>query len=77
MIHLFQHSFLNFEFRPFSWLSLNNLLRLTGLERASTSASNAAFTGVSIKTALTLGFRFRISLRASAFGKGLISTGLT
>jgi hypothetical protein len=77
MIHLFQHSFLNFGFRPFSWLSLNNLLRVTGLERPSTSASSTAFTAVSAKTALPLGFRFRVSLHASAFGKGLISTGLT
>jgi hypothetical protein len=52
------------------------LLLLIGLERASTSASNTSFTGVSVKTALNLDFRFRVSLRASAFGKGLISTGL-
>jgi hypothetical protein len=42
---------------------------------ASTSASNAIFTGVSVKTALTLVY-LRESLRAAAFGRGLIQTGL-
>jgi ABC-type spermidine/putrescine transport system permease subunit II len=44
--------------------------------RASTSASNAIFTGVSVRIALPLVFLLRVSLRAAAFGRGLISTGL-
>jgi hypothetical protein len=43
-------------FRDFSWLSINCLLHLTGLARASTSASNATFTEVSFKTAPSLVF---------------------
>jgi hypothetical protein len=60
-------------FHDISWLSLNSLLHLTGLARASTSASNAMFSGLSVKTAATVQF----SLSASAFGKELISARLT
>jgi hypothetical protein len=55
----------------FSYLSLNNLLHLTDLARASTSASIANFGGVSVKTALPLLFRLPHTIRASAFGKVL------
>jgi hypothetical protein len=50
---------------------------LTVLVRASASASNATFTEVSVKTTLTLLSYLRLSLSPSAFGKGLISAGLT
>jgi hypothetical protein len=60
----------------FFWLSLNHLLNLTGLAHAYTSVSNAVFTGVSRKTALKSFLCLPLSLSASAFGKGLISSGL-
>jgi hypothetical protein len=52
------------------------MLLLARLARASTSASNAAFTRVSVNTALTLTFRLHVSLRASAFGKDRFQQGL-
>jgi hypothetical protein len=64
-------------FREFSWLSLNILLHLTRFTRFYSSPSNSSFMGVSVKIASTLVFCLRFSLRFSAFGKGLISTGLT
>jgi hypothetical protein len=47
------------------------LLHLQGL------ASNLAFAGVSARREFSFVFYFQLSLRASSFGKGLISTGLT
>lgn len=65
------------DFHDFSWLSLNNLLYLTHLESASTSASNLAVTGVPVNRAIALAFRLRVSPGASTSGSLLISTGLT
>ena len=50
------------DFRDFSSLPLNNLLRLTGLRCASNSNYNSAFTGVSVKIAFTLDFLLRVYL---------------
>jgi hypothetical protein len=68
--------FICLGFRDFTWLSLNNLLHLTGLVCVSASASNAAFTGVSVKTALTPLFCLQFSLSAYASIQCPISTGL-
>jgi hypothetical protein len=65
--------FIYLDSRDSTWLSLNNLLHLTDLTRASASASNASFIGVLEKT--TLLFCLRLSPNASAFGKRLNSTG--
>jgi hypothetical protein len=55
--------------REFSWLSLNKLLYLTGLARASNSALQCSLIAVLVKTVLTLAFRFLISLPVSVLEK--------
>jgi hypothetical protein len=57
------------DFRDSSWLPLNNLPRLADLRCAFTSGSNWAFTGVSVKKALTLDFLLQVSLRTPPLGK--------
>jgi hypothetical protein len=75
VIFLFRSSFLRtplhncLDFRDFSWLPLNNLLRLADLRCAFTSDSNWAFTGVSVKRALISDFLLRVSKRPSFWGK--------
>jgi hypothetical protein len=48
-------------------MPLYNLLHLTGLRRVLTSDSNAAFTGVSVKVAVTVYFVVRVPLGTAAF----------
>ena len=71
--HFFEQPFLNVYFRHFSWLLLNNLLHLRGLQCVCTSNCSAAITRVSVKAALILDFRLRVSLCTPSSGKGLIS----
>ena len=78
MPHSFERPFITaLDFRDFSWLPLNNLLRLADLRCAFVSDSNWAFTGVSVKRAHTLDFLLWVSLRTPAFGESLMSSGLT
>jgi hypothetical protein len=56
--------------------ALNNPSRLAGLRCAFTSDFNAAFTGVSVKIALTVDLPLRFCLRTPPSEKGLMSTGL-
>jgi hypothetical protein len=65
---LFEHSFLLFSFRQFSWLLLNNLLHLTSLVRASVSVTNGIFAVVSLKPTPTLVF-CRFNFRKGADSK--------